>query len=69
MRMIPTEDTEQYAQIKSNHRSAGIKRRTYVGEDREYETGGNKGHNPRDSRIGDARDKDKELKGNQGTER
>eukprot|EP00965_Chrysotila_dentata_P102604 3387096-Pleurochrysis_carterae.AAC.1 len=39
MRMIPTKDTNQNAQIKSNHRCAGIKSRKYVGNKREYETG------------------------------
>eukprot|EP00965_Chrysotila_dentata_P108968 3600062-Pleurochrysis_carterae.AAC.1 len=51
MRVIPTKDTKQSAQIKRNHRCAGIKCREYVSEDDEYETGGNKGYNPRNSRI------------------
>eukprot|EP00965_Chrysotila_dentata_P167347 5525776-Pleurochrysis_carterae.AAC.1 len=39
MRMIPTKDTNQRAQIKGNHRRAGIECRKYVGDDNQYERG------------------------------
>eukprot|EP00965_Chrysotila_dentata_P026168 867650-Pleurochrysis_carterae.AAC.1 len=63
MRMIPTKDTKQRAQIKRIHRRAGIKCRKYVSENDEYGTG------IKDKLGEESKGKREGLKGNPGTER